>query len=119
MPTRSALHDDDYGRVNPFNPCLPYQLVAHLPERHPRSATGPAPFDDSTDWFSLQLAQAHGRNVPGEARHGGPHRVNGSSASASKSPGAAAMHQSGSVGVRSARPPASVTSRAPGTQSQR
>ena len=43
----------------------------------------------------------------------------GSSASASKSPGAAAMHQSGSVGVRSARPPASVTSSAPGTQSQR
>ena len=27
-------HPDDYGRVNPFNPCLPVTVVAHV-HRHP------------------------------------------------------------------------------------
>ena len=35
IPTASRPGTSDYGRVNPFNPCLPYRLVAHLRQRHP------------------------------------------------------------------------------------
>jgi hypothetical protein len=46
------LHQADYGRVNPFNPCLPV--------RHSRTCSRGvdfadkwAPFDQSPDWFAL------------------------------------------------------------------
>ena len=38
--------------MNPFNPCLPYRK-SRTCERHPVIGAGPAPFDDSTDWFAL------------------------------------------------------------------
>jgi hypothetical protein len=46
------LHRDDYGRVNPFNPCLP---VTHSRTCSRAVAFGDkwAPFDQSPDWFAL------------------------------------------------------------------
>jgi hypothetical protein len=46
------LHRDDYGRVNPFNPCLP---VTHSRTCSRGVAFGDrwAPFDQSPDWFAL------------------------------------------------------------------
>ncbi|HYM58967.1 MAG TPA: IPT/TIG domain-containing protein [Solirubrobacteraceae bacterium] len=44
-------HDTDYGRVNPFNPCLP-STSARTCVRHPFAGAG-APFDGSPDWYSL------------------------------------------------------------------
>jgi hypothetical protein len=44
-------HPDAYGRVNPFNPCLPNRYSRTCPI-HPNSALG-APFDDSPNWYSL------------------------------------------------------------------
>ena len=52
-PDRQSGTQADYGRVNPFNPCLPYKRVAHL-RAAPVIGAGSAPFDDSTDWFALQ-----------------------------------------------------------------
>jgi hypothetical protein len=45
-------HETDYGRVNPFNPCLP---VAHSRtcNRFPSFSQKWAPFDQSPNWFAL------------------------------------------------------------------
>ena len=49
---RTPDHEDAYGRVNPFNPCLPD--VAPAPARtHGKSAARRAPFDGSPNWYSL------------------------------------------------------------------
>ena len=45
-------HPDAYGRVNPFNPCLPATFSRTCP-RYYNSETG-APFDGSPNWYSLQ-----------------------------------------------------------------
>jgi hypothetical protein len=45
-------HPNAYGRVNPFNPCLPYRKSRTCPMAV-NDGTG-APFDGSTDWYSLQ-----------------------------------------------------------------
>jgi hypothetical protein len=44
-------HPDLFGRVNPFNPCLPDTQSRTCP-LYFNSSTG-APFDDSPNWFSL------------------------------------------------------------------
>ena len=46
-------HAADYGRVNPFNPCLPYAW-SRTCARGVEFGAGFAPFDKSTDWFALQ-----------------------------------------------------------------
>jgi hypothetical protein len=45
-------HPDAYGRVNPFNPCLPFRDSRTCPV-HPPINDAPAPFDGSPDWLSL------------------------------------------------------------------
>ncbi|HWM12138.1 MAG TPA: hypothetical protein VNO82_22450 [Solirubrobacteraceae bacterium] len=45
-------HPDAYGRVNPFNPCLPADL-SRTCTIHPNFAGDAAPFDGSLDWASL------------------------------------------------------------------
>jgi hypothetical protein len=45
-------HPAAYGRVNPFNPCLPVILARSCPVSY-NASTG-APFDGSVDWHSLQ-----------------------------------------------------------------
>jgi hypothetical protein len=45
-------HPDAYGRVNPFNPCLPARFSRTCP-KYFNSDTG-APFDGSPNWYSLQ-----------------------------------------------------------------
>ncbi len=45
-------HPDAYGRVNPFNPCLPAS-GSRTCTLHPNLAGGAAPFDESLDWASL------------------------------------------------------------------
>ena len=46
-------HPDAYGRVNPFNPCLPAKW-SRTCLRHPILGGGaPAPFDNSPNWYSL------------------------------------------------------------------
>lgn len=53
LPTPPATnHPFDYGRVNPFNPCLP-DVESRTCTRHPNLAGDGAPFDDSLDWASL------------------------------------------------------------------
>lgn len=42
-----------YGRVNPFNPCLPARN-SRTCTSHPSTSGSGAPFDDSPDWLSLQ-----------------------------------------------------------------
>jgi prepilin-type processing-associated H-X9-DG protein len=44
-------HEDSFGRVNPFNPCLPEVRSRTCPTAV-NAATG-APFDGSPDWYSL------------------------------------------------------------------
>jgi hypothetical protein len=44
-------HPGAYGRVNPFNPCLPAQ--SRTCTLHPSLAGDAAPFDGSLDWLSL------------------------------------------------------------------
>jgi hypothetical protein len=44
-------HPFAYGRVNPFNPCLPSTVSRTCP-KIVNSGTG-APFDDSPNWYSL------------------------------------------------------------------
>ena len=44
-------HPEDYGRVNPFNPCLPNRQSRTCPSKI-NSSTG-APFDGSPNWYSL------------------------------------------------------------------
>jgi len=46
-------HETDYGRVNPFNPCLPYPWSRVCPSGIEFDNEF-APFDGSTDWFALQ-----------------------------------------------------------------
>jgi hypothetical protein len=46
-------HAADYGRVNPFNPCLPYAW-SRTCARGVEFGAGFAPFDKSTNWFALQ-----------------------------------------------------------------
>jgi hypothetical protein len=43
----------DYGRVNPFNPCLP-DFQSRTCSRHPGLDSGAAPFDGSPDYVVLQ-----------------------------------------------------------------
>jgi hypothetical protein len=50
LPTKPG-RAGDYGRVNPFNPCLP-NLRARTCPSHYNDKTG-APFDDSPDWYSF------------------------------------------------------------------
>ena len=56
-PDRADLleewHPTDYGRVNPFNPCLPYAW-SRTCARGVEFGAGFAPFDKSTNWFALQ-----------------------------------------------------------------
>jgi len=47
----AVKHTPDFGRVNPFNPCLP-NPVARTCTRHPGIGSSSAPFDDS-DYFVL------------------------------------------------------------------
>lgn len=52
LPAPPATHHaSSYGRVNPFNPCLPAAWSRSC-ELHPSEATG-APFDGSPNWYSL------------------------------------------------------------------
>jgi hypothetical protein len=44
-------HPNAYGRVNPFNPCLP-DVESRTCPLYYNSSTG-APYDDSPNWFSL------------------------------------------------------------------
>jgi hypothetical protein len=46
------LHQNAYGRVNPFNPCLPV-IHSRTCNRFPRFDQEWAPFDQSPNWFSL------------------------------------------------------------------
>ena len=46
------VHATDYGRVNPFNPCLP-ATNSRTCVSHPNLAGAGAPFDDSPNWLSL------------------------------------------------------------------
>ncbi len=46
-------HADVYGRVNPFNPCLPYTW-SRTCARGVEFGAEFAPFDGSTNWFALQ-----------------------------------------------------------------
>ena len=46
-------HPNDYGRVNPFNPCLPYTW-SRTCTQHPSLQGAGAPFDNSPDWYALQ-----------------------------------------------------------------
>jgi hypothetical protein len=45
-------HENDYGRVNPFNPCLPV-TSSRTCNRHPSFDQKWAPFDQSPNWFAL------------------------------------------------------------------
>lgn len=49
----NRLPDHFYGRVNPFNPCLP-ATNSRTCSRHPSLSQSGAPFDDSPNWLSLQ-----------------------------------------------------------------
>ena len=54
QPDPLALwHETDYGRVNPFNPCLPYDWSRTCPT-FVEFGKEFAPFDASTNFFSLQ-----------------------------------------------------------------
>ncbi len=47
-------HEHMYGRVNPFNPCLPFKDARTCPRFRVIGASGYAPFDLSVDWLALQ-----------------------------------------------------------------
>jgi hypothetical protein len=49
----NANHPNAYGRVNPFNPCLPAR-DSRTCLLHPGLSGAAAPFDDSPNWLSLQ-----------------------------------------------------------------
>ena len=51
LDPKAPRHPDAYGRVNPFNPCLP-AIWSRTCTTHPNEDTG-APFDDSPNWWSL------------------------------------------------------------------
>jgi hypothetical protein len=47
-------HENAYGRVNPFNPCLPSPWSRTCAKYHDvNGGTGFAPYNDSPDWWSL------------------------------------------------------------------
>ena len=48
-----VIHPTSFGRVNPYNPCLPFTW-SRTCDRHPGINGGAAPFDGSTNWASLQ-----------------------------------------------------------------
>jgi hypothetical protein len=52
LPWSGTNHADAYGRVNPFNPCLP-AAWSRTCEQHPGFSGAPAPFDDSPNWLAL------------------------------------------------------------------
>jgi hypothetical protein len=53
LPTPPDTHHPDvYGRVNPFNPCLPAEL-SRTCTLHPNFAGDAAPYDGSLNWASL------------------------------------------------------------------
>ena len=52
-PIQDKYHHDAYGRVNPFNPCLPFTW-SRTCEQHPNLSGASAPFDGSTNWLALQ-----------------------------------------------------------------
>jgi hypothetical protein len=52
VPGDNSNHPNEYGRVNPFNPCLPDLNSRTCPSHHD-AAVG-APFDGSLNWASLQ-----------------------------------------------------------------
>jgi hypothetical protein len=47
-------HSGAYGRVNPFNPCLPFSDARTCPRFREISGEGYAPFDLSVAWVALQ-----------------------------------------------------------------
>jgi hypothetical protein len=52
MDIKDVNHPDAYGRVNPFNPCLPFK-DSRTCARHPGFTGAGAPFDGSPNWLSL------------------------------------------------------------------
>jgi hypothetical protein len=48
----NELHPTAYGRVSPFNPCLP-ATSSRTCVSHPSMSGAAAPFDDSPNWLSL------------------------------------------------------------------
>ena len=52
LPFSNTNHPGAYGRVNPFNPCLP-NPQSRTCQSHPGFDQRPAPFDDSVNWLSL------------------------------------------------------------------
>ena len=46
------LRPADYGRVNPFNPCLPASM-SRTCQIYATFTGNPAPFDESFKWASL------------------------------------------------------------------
>jgi hypothetical protein len=51
-PTPVQRHADRYGRVNPYNPCMP-AIWSRTCERHHDINGDSAPFDESANWYSL------------------------------------------------------------------
>jgi hypothetical protein len=47
-------HPNAYGRVNPYNPCLPFTDSRTCPRFHEIGGSGFAPFDLSVNWVALQ-----------------------------------------------------------------
>ena len=47
-------HPNAYGRVNPFNPCLPFEDGRTCPRFRDVGAMSYAPFDLSVDWVAIQ-----------------------------------------------------------------
>ena len=53
LPSPPATHHPNlYGRVNPYNPCLP-AAWARTCDLHPGFGDAGAPFDNSPNWYSL------------------------------------------------------------------
>ena len=52
MDIENVNHPGSYGRVNPFNSCLPFRDSRTCP-LHPPMSGGGAPFDGSPNWYSL------------------------------------------------------------------
>ena len=55
QPDQQVLrHPDQFGRINPFNPCLPFRDSRTCPRFVEIDGTPYAPFDLSVNWVSLQ-----------------------------------------------------------------
>jgi hypothetical protein len=52
LPIDLSARSATYGRINPFNPCLPNPLSRTCPD-HIEFGNDYAPFDDSPDWYAL------------------------------------------------------------------